>query len=369
MQQTESKKILIIEDEFPMRYLIEYQLRQSGYVVNLAKDGADGLKAIQQNPPDLVLLDIMMPDMDGFEVCTRIKSNPETAHIPVIFVTASEVHEYRGRAFDVGAAEYLTKPFQPDELVAQITAVLHHTEATYEEMSPETVVLSQKATGHITSLFSPKGGVGVTTLAIQFAEALLLQSGRPVMLVDLNLPLGGIAAQLHLFPRHDILELLNIPKEHLNLDIIQQFTLHYRDNMFIIPAPGRLIDPHTQPNMESFERVAELLTGAGYELILDVGSHLTSYAASALVASDLLFVVSSGEPVANQQVDIFIKSADQLQIKPRRIMPVINELYGAAPEATLCRVPVARIPFANAPSDTGVWLKEQGLRKMVSLLL
>ncbi len=364
----ETRKILIVEDEFPMRYLIEHQLKQSGYEVHLAKDGADGLKAIQQNRPDLVLLDVMMPGMDGFEVCTRIKHNPETTDIPVIFVTASEVPEYRARAFDVGAAEYMTKPFRADELLAHITAVLHRVETIDGEDPTATGALDRKQAGHITSFFSPKGGVGVTTLAVQFAEAMTLYAGRPVVLIDFHLPLGGIAPMLRLFPRHDIIELLSIDKTYITLDIIDQFTLRYRDNLFVIPAPGRLIDPNTHPDMEAWRYVCNLLISQGYEVVVDAGSSLSISVIEVLTASEPVFVVTNGQTLVNQQVDVFLQSADHLGLDPRLMMPVINELNGSVREVALSRIPVARIPFAGQPSDTKLWLKEQGLRKMIALL-
>ena len=100
------KKILIIDDEFPMRYLIEHQLKREGFTVTLAKDGPDGLTAVNQHRPDLVVLDVMMPGMDGFEVCQQIKTTPETSQIPVIFLTASEAKEYKTLAFAVGVSTF-----------------------------------------------------------------------------------------------------------------------------------------------------------------------------------------------------------------------------------------------------------------------
>jgi CheY-like chemotaxis protein/MinD-like ATPase involved in chromosome partitioning or flagellar assembly len=365
----EVRKILIIEDEFPMRYLIEYQLKQNGYKVSLAKDGADGLKAMSLDRPDLVLLDVMMPGMDGFEVCQQIKSNPETADIPVIFVTASEVHEYRLRAFDVGAAEYVTKPFRPHELVQQITAVLDRQGAIYDESQTDTAVPQEpQMHGQIVSLFSLKGGVGVTTLTIQLAEAIAAQTQRPCVIIDLDLPLGGVAAMLRLFPRHDIIELLNIPAAYITLSTIDEFTLRYRDNIFIIPAPGRLIDPTICPDMKTFKHVSQILTDEGYNVLIDAGSHINQYVVQALADSKVILAVTSGQPLANQQLNTFLESADRLGLDPRHILPVINEANGPVREITLARVPAARIPYTGETSNTKLWLREQGLRKLVALL-
>jgi DNA-binding response OmpR family regulator len=364
----EVRKILIIEDEFPMRYLIEYQLKQNGYEVCLAKDGPDGLKVMAHNRPDLVLLDVMMPGMDGFEVCTRIKDNPETADIPVIFVTASELHDYRLRAFDVGAAEYITKPFRAEELVRQITAVLERQSGIQEEEMVEQTVPETVQAGHVVSLFSPKGGVGVTTLTIQLAEAIALQAGRPSVIIDFDLPLGGVAPMLRLFPRHDIVELLKVAPEYITLSMIDEFALRHRENIFVIPAPGRLIDPATSPDTTTLKRVTDILTAAGHTVLIDVGNHLRQCTVDVLSNCQLILGVTSGQPLANQQLNLFLESANQLGLDSRCILPVINEMAGPVREITLSRVPAARLPYTGDPTDTKLWLKQQGLRKLVSLL-
>ncbi len=364
----EVQKILIIEDEFPMRYLIEYQLKQNGYEVNLAKDGPTGLQAITHSRPDLVLLDVMMPGMDGFEVCTHIKNNPETADIPVIFVTASEVHDYRLRAFDVGAAEYITKPFRAEDLVRQITTVLDRQQEPDEEEETATAVPEPVQTGYVVSLFSPKGGVGVTTLTIQLAEAIALQVGRPSVIIDLALPLGGVAPMLRLFPRHDIVELLKVAPEYITLSMIDEFALRHRESIFVIPAPGRVIDPAIRPNVITLNHITKILTAEGHNVLIDVGSQINQCTVDILKNSKLILGITSGQPLANQQLNTFMESADRLGLDSRRILPVINEMAGPVREITLSRVPAARLPYTGDPTDTKLWLKQQGLRKLVSLL-
>ena len=118
------KKVLVIDDEFPVRYLVEHQLKRNGYEAISAKDGPTGIKAAQTHKPDLIVLDIMMPKMNGFEVCEEIRNDPAIAATPVIFLTACMTRKHKLRAFEIGADDYLVKPFQPDELLAHITAVL-----------------------------------------------------------------------------------------------------------------------------------------------------------------------------------------------------------------------------------------------------
>ena len=106
------KKILIVEDEESLLKLESILLTTKGYLVQGVTSGIAALEAIDEEMPDLVLLDVMLPKMDGFEVCSRIKQNPATKHIPVILLTAKKTPEDISRGKDVGADEYITKPFK-----------------------------------------------------------------------------------------------------------------------------------------------------------------------------------------------------------------------------------------------------------------
>lgn len=122
-----SARILIIEDEERIRQFLQRGLSFDGYRVDVAPDGQIGLELARDNPPDLVLLDIMLPGMDGLEVCRRIRAASE---VPILMLTAKETVEDRVRGLDAGADDYLVKPFAFDELVARIRALLRRAAPT-----------------------------------------------------------------------------------------------------------------------------------------------------------------------------------------------------------------------------------------------
>lgn len=117
--------ILVVDDTIANLRLLSSILSERGYVVRPAPSGALALKAIELSPPDLIILDVNMPDMNGFEVCARLKLQPETRGIPIIFVSAMGDIEDKIRAFRAGAVDYVTKPFQVEEVLARVDA--HHT--------------------------------------------------------------------------------------------------------------------------------------------------------------------------------------------------------------------------------------------------
>ncbi len=109
-------KILVVDDEENIRKLVNYNLLLDGYDVAMAVDGKEGLEKAISEKPDLILLDIMMPEIDGLEVCSRLKKNPETRDIPVFMLSAKGQMQDLEDAFAVGADNYITKPFDVSKL-------------------------------------------------------------------------------------------------------------------------------------------------------------------------------------------------------------------------------------------------------------
>lgn len=131
--------ILAIEDEPDVLEVMQYNLEQEGFKVLSCEDGDEGLARVREDPPDLVLLDLMLPGMDGVEVCRRIKSEKETENVPVIMVTAKDSESDVVLGLGVGADDYVTKPFSPRELVARVKAVLRRAATPEETDEQETI--------------------------------------------------------------------------------------------------------------------------------------------------------------------------------------------------------------------------------------
>ena len=118
------QRILIVEDEPEAVELLEFNLKQAGYAVTAADDGAEALKKIRATPPDLILLDVMLPEMDGFEICKVVRLEAATAKIPIIMLTAKASEIDRVLGLELGADDYLTKPYSPRELMLRVKKIL-----------------------------------------------------------------------------------------------------------------------------------------------------------------------------------------------------------------------------------------------------
>ena len=129
------KKILIVEDDPSVVVFAVDNLEYMGYDVTVARNGKDGLNRANSLKPDLIILDVMMPEMDGFEVCQSLKSKTETKDIPILMLTAKGQVQDKVKGFSVGADDYLPKPYEKDEFEARVKALIRRTKSNYHKDS------------------------------------------------------------------------------------------------------------------------------------------------------------------------------------------------------------------------------------------
>jgi len=136
------KQILIIEDERDIYELLRFRLEKEGFAVTYAATGEAGVKVATETPPDLVLLDLMLPGMDGLEACRALRAHPRSKQVPIIMLTAKDEDMDVVTGLEVGADDYITKPFSPRVVVARVRAVMRRRS---EGAAPETEVLQRGA--------------------------------------------------------------------------------------------------------------------------------------------------------------------------------------------------------------------------------
>src|SRR5512136_458676 len=154
------QRVLVIDDDPAALRLTAYVFQRAGYAVHLAVNGADGLAKAEEFKPDLVILDVMMPDMSGLMVCQRLRARPSTARVPIIMLSAKSLVGDKVSGFQVGADDYVVKPVDAKELLARVAALLNR------------VAQARPPAGRIVAVIGAKGGVGVTTVAVNMAVAL-----------------------------------------------------------------------------------------------------------------------------------------------------------------------------------------------------
>lgn len=206
-------RILAIDDHAETLSIVVATLKGHGYDVVGTQSPLKALEAIERVRPDLVLVDMNMPEMEGTEVVKHIRANPRIGHIPIIMFTAMGEVEYKMAGFDAGADDYLTKPTEPAELVERVEVLLGSpankptssgsgglpSQTSLFENPPESIDLTTKVsapTGQLIGVMGARGSAGTTTMAINLAVG-LAASGQQTTLVDLDLKRGHIALYLN----------------------------------------------------------------------------------------------------------------------------------------------------------------------------
>jgi DNA-binding response OmpR family regulator len=290
-----AKKILIVDDELAIVKLVGLMLQQRGYEIVAARLGAQALEKAQAENPDLVILDIMMPDMNGYEVCRRLRANPATAGLPIIMFTAKAMVDDKVAGFQAGADDYLTKPIHPEELISRIEAVLSRS-ARRQGQKEEPPPVRAKVLGFLGS----KGGVGTTTLAVNTAVALTQGPAKDqqVILADMQSGMSASAIQLGLRRHGGMAKLLDQPVEHIEARIVEAQLEEHRTGVRVLS--GQLEPPGVATSV--LPRYAEVIVRhlgsmADY-LLLDLGVGLGEVNRRILPSCDHIVVTTEPHRVA-----------------------------------------------------------------------
>src|SRR5512141_369136 len=224
-------KILVVDDDPNVQRGLEYTLRQEGYEVVIASDGAEAFRLYGAESPDLVLLDVMLPKLDGYQVAEKIRAEEAgTRHVPIIMLTAEKEVEQKVRGLRAGADDYLVKPFHQAELLARMRSLLARFGATEGS-------LSKPPLGRMIAFYGAKGGVGATTVAINTAIALHQDHDRKVVLVDGVLQFGDHRVFLDLGPdRKSITDAVQAPT--VDADLMKSILVKHDSGIDLLLAPA-----------------------------------------------------------------------------------------------------------------------------------
>lgn len=276
------KRVLIVDDEAPMRFLLSKKLQRAGFETVTAADGEAALAAAATDTFDAIVLDVIMPGLDGFEVCRRLKADPHTATTPVLFLSASCSGEFRRRAFSVGAADFLAKPFQTEDLPDYIQAILRRAENTV------------RAPGRVVSVIGTSRQAGAAATATQLAERAALQGPGPAMLIDLELPAGSIGARLQLSGGPNMRVLLQNTGEPIAADTIGRVAQRYHGAMEVMPAPfSPAMINQGEPDPQRLTDILANLVERGYFVVMHLGTQVNPLSLAALQRSETIWVAAA----------------------------------------------------------------------------
>jgi CheY-like chemotaxis protein len=287
------EKILIIDDDVDTLKLVGLMLQKQSYQIVAANNGLQGLEQAENENPDLILLDVMMPGMDGYEVAKRLRANPLTANTPILMFTAKTQLDDKVTGFEAGADDYLTKPTHPSELNAHVKALLARTSKGKVATSP----LPTEKRALTIGILSPRGGQGVSTVAINLGGALRQATKTDVIVAELRPGMGSLGPDLGDFKPTALVNLLTGNMADMTRQKV-------KEELFVHETGLRLLFGSTQPkdaalanNVAPMEALANRLSYLTPYLVLDLGAGLTALVQKLAASCNLLYVIA--EPVTN----------------------------------------------------------------------
>ena len=344
--------ILVIDDDSELLEMIRLLLEQrGGHQAVLSADSADGLAKARADPPDLAIIDVMMPDISGYEICRRLRANPSTASIPIIVLTARGQLVDRQAALDAGADDYMVKPATVVELLGRVDALLVKHPTVKSPLLSRTIVL-----------LSLRGGVGVTTLAVNLAATLAQTGGNfPPMggtegdeaacLVDLCPSSGHVALQLGLRPEPNWSGLIQAGV--LDAEVVERSLLKHDSGLRVLASPVFPVAGQGLPRTV-VQTTLEILQQRFAATVVDTPSVLNEVTMAVLEAAPVVGLVVTAETPSIQTAIGTLRALKQwspkLQIILNQNTPA-PQLPAGAIERALKRPLMWTIPFDPAQAQ------------------
>jgi len=300
-------RILVIDDDLDLLQMMRLILQRAGHEAILTGDGADGIAKAVQVHPDMAIVDVMMPGMNGYQVVRKLREDPTTADITILVLTARAQPVDRDAALAAHADGYMAKPVSPAELLQNISELLSR---RGQASLPNNIVLT---------VFSLRGGVGKTTIAVNLALA-LRQAGREVCLVDLSERSGHAATQMRLQAKTSWAEAL-AQINSLNSDTLDPLLMRHESGLRLLPSPFL---PSTQPPAgDAVARLLGLLKLKFGVTVVDLGAW-DDAGRAVISASDLLLVVLSPEVASLQTTAATLRILKAMNVPDEKSPLVLN---------------------------------------------
>ncbi|MBI1277191.1 MAG: response regulator [Anaerolineaceae bacterium] len=286
-----AEKILIVDDDLDSLKLIGLMLQRHGYEVVAANSGTQALAKATNDHPNLIILDVMMPDMDGYEVCRRLRSNNDTRPIPIIMFTAKTLVDDKVAGFEAGADDYLTKPTHPAELASRVKSVLSRSGVPQKKAEPQR--------GSAIGVIGAKGGVGTTTVALNVAAAFLTKSEKPVV-ADFRLGSGSLGLFMGFNQSYGMANVLSKPPADIRASLIEGEIVNHASGLRALLSSIRSKESLINFSAESASTVVKTLRTLGNPSVYDLGSSLNGISTRLQREMDQVLLVVEPNPVALQ---------------------------------------------------------------------
>jgi DNA-binding response OmpR family regulator len=277
---TQKQRILIVDDDPELSRMIGFILQKSGYEVITANNGKEGLQKADEMRPDLIVLDVMMPDMSGIEVCQKLRDRPMTRNVPLIMLSALADIDAKLSGFQVGADDYIPKPVNAKELLARIQALLLRA-----RIKPPT-------SARTIAMIGAKGGIGVTTTILNVGASMATQ-GKNTVLFDCRPSGGTLPHQLRLKSETDFSNLLTLNPNQIRRPEIERCLVKHASGLQLLMSPPSA--PKQELTVGHIETIFDTLAARMDFILIDLPPIDAPFVRRALELSDQVLLVTEPE--------------------------------------------------------------------------
>lgn len=317
-----AEKILVVDDDLDSLKLIGLMLQRNGYEVVAANAGGPALAKAASERPDLIILDVMMPDMSGYEVCRRLRKNPETRGIPVIMFTAKTLIDDKVAGFEAGADDYLTKPTHPAELATRVKQVLARSAAQRPASMTRGITIG---------VLGAKGGVGTTTVALNIAAARLAAGDNPVV-ADFRPGMGSMGLALGFGRANGMAALLTKQASEISQRVIEGEINQHPSGLRTLLSSARPKEALVAYSPETAVSIVRALRSIARPGVYDLGSGLTPFTLR-----------------LQQEMDHLVIVTDPVQLTLNMTREILQELEGSRPEGGKMHVVIVNRAASSTP--------------------
>lgn len=336
-------RILVVDDTKLITKMIRDKLAATGYEVAEAYDGMDALKKLKSFLPDLIILDVMLPGMDGYQVTRAIRQDPHHVRTPIIMLTAKSGIAEKVAGFEAGADDYLTKPFDPTELELRTRALIARARSARsgEAAGPS---------GRVITVFSLRGGSGVSAVAVNLAASLAQMYEEEIPLLDLSLETGGASIMLDLLPRMTLSHLAKEETTGIDLGLLKEYLVPHSSGIRLLAAPTTpALAELVTPNLVN--QILTRLRSHFSHIVVDTPHDLSEPTIAALDIADTILMIVPPDMVSMKAATGALETFASLGYPDSRVSVVINWVFPRRGlpqkeiEAALGRPIFATIPF------------------------
>lgn len=316
-------KVLVVDDDLNIQRVLVFTLKQEGFEVHVASDGEAGVEMASSIDPDLILMDVAMPKLDGYAATQRIRAAEQGRRVPIIMLTAEADVEQRVRGLRAGADDDIVKPFHPLELIARIKALLARSGGGEQRKKTEKATL-----GRLACFYGAKGGVGTTTIAINTAIALSSRLKRRAALIDANLQFGDMRVFLDL--GLDTSSMVNaITEEDLDGELLKRLMVSHRSGIDLLLAPPNpeqadIVVERQRQHPGALSHILGLMRHAYDYTFVDMGKQLDDFNLQLFDESDVIFVVMTADLSCLKNVRLVLETMDSLGYERGKVQLVLN---------------------------------------------